>query len=115
MTSEVPDVGKVTNWADDVDESPGELQYFEQLSWTEICGNVSCPAELEQLCLTLALYAAVSVAVPLPTETLPPASQSPAVFDPDIPRRPPFKAYISNISYDIQPEHIEDLFRGLQV
>ena len=74
-----------------------------------------CPPELEQLRLRLALCAAVSVAVPLPSETLPPASQSQAVLDPDIPRRPPFKAYISNISYDIQPEHIEDLFRGMQV
>lgn len=74
-----------------------------------------CPPELEQLSVTLELYAAVSVPVPLPAETPALASQSQAGFDPDIPRRPPFKAYISNISYDIQPEHIEDLFRGLQV
>ncbi|KAK9821158.1 hypothetical protein WJX74_002299 [Apatococcus lobatus] len=80
MSSQVPDVGKVTNWADDVDESP-----------------------------------VVSMAPPLPTERLPAAPQSQTAFDPDIPRRPPFKAYISNISYDIQPEHIQDLFQGLQI
>ena len=50
MSSQVPDVGKVTNWADDVDDTPGELGDVALLEHM----LVQDPSDLlyrEQLCL----------------------------------------------------------------
>lgn len=52
-------------------------------------------------------------AVVLPTA--PRATRSLNVDDENIPKNPPFNAYISNLQYDVDEEEIADFFKDMKV
>lgn len=47
--------------------------------------------------------------------TAPRATRSPDIDDEKVPKVPPFLAYISNLSYDVEESDISDFFRNLEV
>jgi translation initiation factor 4B len=47
--------------------------------------------------------------------TAPRATRSPDLDDEKIPKVPPFLAYISNLSYDVEESDISNFFRNLEV
>jgi len=47
--------------------------------------------------------------------TAPRATRSPDFDDEKVPKVPPFSAYISNLSYDVEESDIANFFRNLEV
>ena len=47
--------------------------------------------------------------------TAPRAARGPDISDDRIPRDPPFTAYVANLSYDVEEQHIMDFFSKLKV
>jgi translation initiation factor 4B len=47
--------------------------------------------------------------------TAPRATRSPDIDDEKVPKVPPFLAYISNLSYDVEESDISNFFRNLEV
>lgn len=47
--------------------------------------------------------------------TAPRATRSPDFDDEKVPKVPPFLAYISNLSYDVEESDISNFFRNLEV
>ncbi|EFN56399.1 hypothetical protein CHLNCDRAFT_144970 [Chlorella variabilis] len=95
-----------TNWADDVEEDEAEMQRVESLQGLTSPRSPYPTSPGPQ----------ASPRPHYPGEERPPYDGPPSfAAGPPLPDRPPFKAYLGNIPYDLDEEVVADFFQGLEI
>lgn len=118
----------ITNWAEEDDDlgPPGRYDLHSSANASPawflliLTGGPACKSHSARKLRRTRQppVCAVLDTVPFPTAPKHQFAESagePSRAHPDLPDQPPWKVYIGNVPYELNPRDIEDVFKGLQV